>query len=549
MSTLFEDMGLSKEILRAVETMGFEEPSPIQAIAIPYLLDGKDVIGQAQTGTGKTAAFGIPALERIDQRNKAVQALILCPTRELAIQVAEELGALAAHMRGVHVLPVYGGQPIERQFQGLVRGAQIVVGTPGRVIDHLKRGTLRLESLVMAILDEADEMLDMGFRDDIEEILNETPEGCQQVFFSATMPPAIMQLTKQYLHDPEILKVTQKVLTVPNIEQVYYEVRQHQKMDALGRVLDSQGLRKALVFCSTKRGVDDLTAHLLARGYQAAGLHGNLAQTQRDRVMSRFRSGGVDILVATDVAARGIDVDDVDGVVNYDIPNDVESYVHRIGRTGRAGRAGLAYTFVTAREYYKLRDIMRYTKAKITRSELPTLHDVVALKTNKLLGQVRETINAGSLDRSAAVVESFLSEGASEYSSMDMAAALLKMLMHKEFGDLEDEEKNRGRRPEREREPRPVRKDQADRPRGRQAGMVRLFFNAGSKMRVTPKDLVGAIAGETGIPGRRIGAIEIHERFSFVEIPEDIAEEVMQIMNGAQIRGFKVAVEQATPKS
>ncbi len=534
MSTRFDELGLSREILKAIEDMGFEEPTPIQALAIPHLMAGSDIIGQAQTGTGKTSAFGIPVLERIDPRSKGIQAIILCPTRELAIQVAEELGTLAAHKRGVLVLPVYGGQPIERQFRGLERGAQIVVGTPGRVMDHMKRGTIQLDSLLMAVLDEADEMLDMGFRDDIEEILSVAPSGCQQVFFSATMPPAIMQLARKYLNNPEVLKITQRLLTVPGIEQVYYELRSHQKMDALGRVLDSQGLRRVLVFCSTKRGVDELTAHLLARGYQADGLHGNLAQTQRDRVMGRFRSGGVDILVATDVAARGIDVDDVDGVINYDIPNDVESYVHRIGRTGRAGRAGKAFTFVTPRETYKLRDIMRYTKAKISHSQLPTLNDVVAIKTARLLDGVRVTMEEGALERHVGLIESFLDE--CDCTSMDMAAALLKLLMKKEFGEEQEEEK----------QPQGKRRKEDSSHSG--SGVARLFFNVGSKMRVAPKDLVGAIAGETGMPGKRIGAIEIHDRFSFVEIPEDMADEVIRIMNGCQIRGYKVAVEIATPK-
>ena len=557
MSILFEDLGLSKEVLKAVEDMGFEEASPIQVLAIPPLLAGRDVVGQAQTGTGKTAAFGIPILERVDARNKAPQALVLCPTRELAIQVAEEIGKLGAHKRGLFTLPVYGGQPIERQFRALAKGAQIIVGTPGRVMDHMERGTLKLNQIVMAVLDEADEMLDMGFRDDIEAILEKTPETCQTIFFSATMAPAIMDLAKRFLNNPEILKITQKVLTVPTIEQEYYEVRPHQKMDALCRVLDSQGFRKALVFCSTKRSVDEVSTHLQTRGYQADGLHGNLAQPQRDRVMSRFRTGGIEILVATDVAARGIDVDDVDAVINYDIPNDVENYVHRIGRTGRAGRAGKAFTFVTAREHYKLRDIIRYTKARIVQSQLPTLRDVTNIKTTRLLEEVRATIDAGSLERYNSLIEQFLED---ENSSMDMAAALLKMLMVREFGQQDQQQEEtldtrsepRGERRFDERSPRsqngkPRPQTGAGKPRST-SPMVRLFFNVGSKMHVAPRDLVGAIAGEAGIPGRSIGAIEIHDRFSFVEVPPDLADDVMNVMNGSQIRGFRVAVEKATPK-
>ena len=563
MTTSFEDLGLSKDTLKAVEDLGFEEPSPIQVLAVPHIMAGRDVVGQAQTGTGKTAAFGLPIVERVDVKKRVPQALVLCPTRELCIQVAEEIGKLAARRRGVQVLPIYGGQPIDRQFRALDRGAQVIVGTPGRVMDHLERRTLDFSQLEIAVLDEADEMLDMGFREDIETILEQTPGGVQKVFFSATMPPAIMDLTKRFLNEPEILKIAQKLLTVPTIEQIYYEVRPHQKPDALCRVLDSQGFRKALVFCSTKRGVDEVTVHLQARGYQADGLHGNLAQNQRDRVMSRFRTGGIEILVATDVAARGIDVDDVDAVINNDMPNDVENYVHRIGRTGRAGRAGLAFTFVTARDHYRLRDIMRYTKAKITQSRLPTLRDVTAIKTGRLLDEVRATIEAGSLERYTTLVEEFLDD---DSTSMDMAAAMLKLLMERDFGESAGEERDifaeeerksfhregrpeRGDRPDRGarggREPRPGFKDR----RVRDANMARLFFNVGKTMNVGPRDLVGAIAGECGIPGKSIGAIELHDRFSFVDVPVDVADEVVLIMNKSQIRGFRVAVEKAVPKS
>lgn len=551
----FEDLGLSKEILRSVQDMGFEEPSPIQVLAIPPLLRGRDVIGQAQTGTGKTAAFGIPLLEKVDARGKAPEALVLCPTRELAIQVAEEFSRLAARKRGLVVLPIYGGQPIERQFRALAKGAQVIVGTPGRIMDHMERGTLRLDQIRLAVLDEADEMLDMGFRDDIEAILEQTPAECQTVLFSATMPPGIMDLSKRFLNNPEILQIAQKLMTVPTIDQVYYEVRPHQKMDALCRVLDSQGFRKALVFCSTKRGVDEVTAHLQQRGYQADGLHGNLAQPQRDRVMGRFRTGGIEILVATDVAARGIDVDDVDAVINYNMPNDVENYVHRIGRTGRAGRAGQAFTFVSAREHYRLRDIMRYTKARIVQSQLPTLKDVTNIRTTRLLDEVRATIEAGALERYTAMVEQFLDD---ESTSMDMAAALLKLLMQRDFGLPEQSQsgaEDSAQRNFRERPERGTDKEERFAGKGRKPGgknrtpMVRLFFNVGSKMQVGPRDLVGAIAGEAGIPGRSIGAIEVHDRFSFVEVPSELADDVMHVMNDSQIRGVRVAVEKAIPKT
>ncbi len=548
MTTRFEDLPLSKEILKAVEDMGFEEASPIQALAIPRIMEGCDIVGQAQTGTGKTAAFGIPILEVLDPREKKIQALILCPTRELAIQVAEEISALAARKRGVFVLPVYGGQPIDRQIKALARGVHIVVGTPGRIMDHMERKTLNFAKVRLTVLDEADEMLDMGFLEDIEHILEHTPQGSQRVFFSATMPPAILELAKRFLKDPEFIKITQKLMTVPSVEQIYFEVRPHQKMEALGRLLDASGLRKAIVFCSTKRGVDELTAQLQLRGFQADGLHGNLSQTQRDRVMGRFRSGGLEILVATDVAARGIDVEDVDAVINYDIPNDVENYVHRIGRTGRAGRSGKAFTFVCAREHHKLRDIMRYTKAHIVQSQVPTPRDVVTVKTTQILDQVRKTLQAGNLDRYVNMVEGFLDE---DFTSMEMAAALLKNLLQRDLGfpeqQAEEPEEKRRRTGGKEAAARNGKK--SDPKDGPQNGMVRLFMNVGHKMKVTPRDIVGAIAGETGMPGRLVGAIEIRDRFSFVEVPEKHAEEIMDVMNSSQIRGYKLAVDVAIPKS
>ncbi len=541
MNASFEDLGLSPDLLKSIEDMGFEEPSPIQLLAVPPLLAGRDVMGQAQTGTGKTAAFGLPILEKAVPGGN-IQAIVLCPTRELAIQVAEELGRLAAHKRNMTILPIYGGQPIERQFRALGKGAQVVVGTPGRVIDHLQRGTLRLDDVAVAVLDEADEMLDMGFRDDIEAILEQTPETCQRVMFSATMRAPILELGKRFLRDPEMLSIAHRMLTVPAIEQTYYEVRPYQKMDALCRVLDSQGFRKALVFCSTKRGVDDVTAHLQGRGYQSDGLHGNLAQPQRDRVMNRFRSGGLEILVATDVAARGIDVDDVDAVINYDIPHDVESYVHRIGRTGRAGREGRAFTFVTMRENYKLRDIIRYTRARISQGRLPTLRDVANIRTSRLLEEIRLALETGTLERWLTLVEEFLAEQFPDggVTSMDMAAAMLKLLMQRDFGDqdgaeVKDDWAERTARPSR-------RQRDADRPREREGGpgerrqrpdmtMTGIRLNVGHMHGVTPREIVGAIAGECGIPGRCIGAIDIRNDSCVVDIAGNLADDVLAVLN------------------
>lgn len=551
MTASFTELGLSQELLKAVEDLGFEEPSPIQVLAIPALLTGKDAVGQAQTGTGKTAAFGLPILEKLTS-GKGVQALVLCPTRELAIQVSEELSKLAVHKRGVSVLPIYGGQPIERQLRALAKGAQVVVGTPGRVIDHLQRGTLRLGDARIVVLDEADEMLDMGFREDIELILEQSPADCQRVLFSATMPQPIRELSKRFLREPEMLTIAHKMLTVPAIEQVYYEVRPYQKMDALCRVLDSQGFRKALVFCATKRSVDEITVHLQQRGYQADGLHGDMNQTQRDRVMNRFRTDGIEILVATDVAARGIDVDDVDAVINYDIPHDVEGYVHRIGRTGRAGREGKAFTFVTVREQYKIREIIRYTKARIQPGQLPTLRDVNNIRTSKLLDEVRQTLAECPLDRWRVLVEDFQTEHFpdGDVSSRDISAALLKLLMQRDFGNQDNvgevDELAEPQRPAKSAQAKSKGKMQPLSRRQESGPMSRLHIDVGRAHDVTPRALVGAITGESGIPGRSVGAIDIQNNFSIVEISAELAAHVLATLNkGVFISGVKVSAKAA----
>lgn len=555
MTASFEDLGLSQDLLQAVKDLGFEEPSPIQVLAIPSLLAGRDAVGQAQTGTGKTAAFGLPILEKIVS-GKGVQALVLCPTRELAIQVAEELSKLAARKRGITVLPIYGGQFIERQIRALDKGAHVVVGTPGRIIDHLQRGTLRLDETSVAVLDEADEMLDMGFREDIEVILEQTPAACQRILFSATMPPPIRELSKRFLREPEMLTITHKMLTIPAIEQVYYEVRPYQKMDALCRVLDSQGFRKALVFCSTKRSVDEVSIHLQQRGYQSDALHGDLAQPQRDRVMQRFRTEGIEILVATDVAARGLDVDDVDAVINYDMPHDVEKYVHRIGRTGRAGRVGSAFTFVTVREHYKLRDIIRYTKARITQGRLPTLRDVDNIRTSRLLEEVRSTVEAGTLDRWLTLVEEFLAEQfpEGEITGRDMSAALLKLLMQRDFGNQDkaserDVFAEEGRRPGSEgfASQGQDTRGKAGSPSRRQRNttpMSTLQVNVGHMHKASPRELVGAITGECGLSSRDIGAISIRKHFSLVEVTTELADDVLAVLNrGVFICGMRVVAK------
>ncbi len=423
-----------RDMVLTLEDMGFEETSPIQTQAIPAVCEGIDVVGQAQTGTGKTAAYTIPMLMKIDPQIKKPQAIVLCPTRELAVQVAEEIRKLAKYMSDIKVLPVYGGQEIVRQIKSLKTGVQIIVGTPGRVMDHMRIKTVKFDNINMVILDEADEMLDMGFREDMETILTETPEDRQTVMFSATMPKAIMDIARNFQKDARIIKVVRKELTVSNIEQFYYEVRPKNKTEVLCRLIDIYNPRLSVVFCNTKRQVDELISELKGRGYFADGIHGDMKQQQRDRVMDDFRSGKVDILIATDVAARGIDVDDVDMVFNYDIPQDEEYYVHRIGRTGRAGRSGMALSFISGKEVYKLKDIERYCKTKILAKPVPSLDDVKNTKLDNMFDKIRQTIEEGGLTDMVNLVEEHVNQ--EEYTSMDMAAALLKMLI----GDTLDRE-------------------------------------------------------------------------------------------------------------
>lgn len=560
--TMFTDFSLSKEMIKAIQDMGFETPSPIQSQTIPLLLENKDLIGQAQTGTGKTAAFGIPLLEKIDVKKKVIQALVLCPTRELAIQVAEELSGLSKYKKGLHILPVYGGQPIERQLRSLDRGVHVIVGTPGRVMDHLERGTISFQDTSIVVLDEADEMFDMGFRGDIELILSKTPLDSQKVFFSATMPSPIMDLARSFLKSPEIIRVTPKNVTVPAVEQVYYEMKSYQKQDATCRIIDVYNPRRCIIFCSTKRGVDDLTVALQNRGYSSDALHGNLSQAQRDRVMNRFKQGSADILVATDVAARGIDVDEIDLVINFDIPNDAEIYVHRIGRTGRAGRTGKACTFITQRDYYKLRDIKHHTKAVITEGVIPSFKEVKSTKTLQIIEKVKKIIEEDALSEYAEMITTLLSE---ETTPLSIAAAFLKLCLQNELGeDLSTNQRDNFLTQNKERKPRDLRSSKFNKDSRRRnstekrkypdekkegrifknnSNMVRLYFNIGKKRKITPKDILGAITGETNISGSAIGAIDIHENYSFVEVSKDVAEFVLEIMNGNTIRGYTLSVQ------
>lgn len=544
--TKFEDLPISEGIKKAIAEMGFEEPSPIQAQSIPAILSGKDVIGQAQTGTGKTAAFSIPILETIDPNNRSLQAVVLCPTRELAIQVSTEIRKLAKYSHGIKTLPIYGGQPIDRQIKSLKSGVQVVIGTPGRTIDHINRKTLKMDNVKMIILDEADEMLDMGFREDIEMILSKIPEERQTTFFSATMPRGILELTKRYQKDPEHIKVVRKELTVSNTKQYYIETRSSNKLEVLCRLVDVYDPKLSVVFCNTKRKADELVGDLQARGYFADALHGDLKQTQRDIVMDKFRNGTIDILVATDVAARGIDVDDVEMVFNYDLPQDEEYYVHRIGRTGRAGREGISFSFVFGKEIRKMKDIERYTKCKLVRHDIPTIADVEEKKVTAFFKQVKEIIKDSNLSKQTQWIENLCEEEGLE--AIEIAAALVKLAL----GDEEKEEIIEEKSSYREESGRRGRKDRdrGERKRGRnaEAGMVRLFINVGKNQRVQAKDIVGAIAGEAGIPGKLVGTIDIYDKYTFVEVPKENAKKVLDKMKNIKIKGNKINIEKANTR-
>jgi ATP-dependent RNA helicase DeaD len=524
----FSDFHLSREIGKAIEDMGFEEPTPIQTLAIPLIQAGRDITAQAQTGTGKTAAFGIPLIEKIDPSKRVVQAIVLCPTRELAIQIAEEFSNLLSHLPRITVLPVYGGQPIDRQLRALNAGVHIVIGTPGRVMDHLRRLTLSLNNVETVVLDEADQMLDMGFRDDIELILKKVPKSRQTLLFSATLPQPIIDISKRFQNRPEFVRVQYAELTVPQTEQSYIEVREREKLDVLCRLIDIADPQLAIIFCNTKRRAEELAGKVRARGYRAEGLHGDLKQSQRDRVMGGFRKGTIDILIATDVAARGIDVEDVDMVINFDVPQDVEYYVHRIERTGRAGKSGRAVTFVAPRDYTKLHEIQKYAKVQIARMPIPTQTDVAETRTRAMFEKVRDLIKTGGLEHYVRVIEQ---ETEKDITTTEIAAALLKIQM--EEGNDQPAEKH----------------DEIQFANtGAEPGMVRFFLGVGRQHNVAPKDIVGAIAGETGIPGKAIGAIRILDSSSFVEIPKEHAGEVYTIMKDRTIRNQPTRIEPASGK-
>lgn len=598
---LFTDLNLSAPILKAIQDMGFTSPSAIQAKAIPVALSGKDLIGQAQTGTGKTASFAIPALEKIDTNVKGVQTLILCPTRELAVQVSEEIKKLAKYL-DVYVLAIYGGDSIEKQIKFLRKGVHIVVGTPGRVMDHLDRGTLKLDHINTFVLDEADEMLNMGFRDDIEVILQQAPKKRQTLLFSATMPKPILDLTKNYQNNPELVKIVYTELTSASIEQVYFRIHKEDRLELMKRLIDVNGIELSIVFCNTKQGVDELVEELRRNKINAEGLHGDMSQAQRNQVMAKFKNRVVNALVATDVAARGIDVDNVEAVFNFDIPFDPEYYVHRIGRTGRAGKLGKSFTFLSdRRDIFRLKDIERFAKITIEQGQIPHKGSIVEIQKKRFTEKLKYEISLGKNEQYEDFLATMLEQG---MNTQDIALALLKMYANfkdqgqerdnlqqiQDNGQKQSGSRDRGGRSEGGNFGRNNGRERGndrfsggsnsggskfgrDRDRQQSSGqggwknndsqgqssapkfkstnegdgkMVRLYLNVGKNQKIRKMDVLGAIAGETGVPGQRIGAIDIFGQYSFVDVQPEDAKHIISTMNKSQVKGKKVFFEVAS---
>ncbi len=536
----FDELNLSQEVKKAIREIGFTEATEIQSAAIPLILEGEDVIGHSQTGSGKTAAFGLPAIECIDTENRrGLQVLVLCPTRELAMQSCDEIRRFLKYKEGIKVLAVYGGEPIGHQISALRRGAQIIIGTPGRVMDHMRRKTIRTEHLKMVVLDEADEMLNMGFREDIETILQDVPEERQTVLFSATMPPAILAITRQYQQNPKLIRIAKKQMTVSTIEQFYYDVPKDAKVEALARLLSANDIKLSMVFCNTKSMVDDLSAELKQRGYRAEGLHGDMKQISRTKVLELFKSGQIDILVATDVAARGIDVENVDAVFNFDLPQDTEYYVHRIGRTGRAGKSGRAYTLITGRkQFYTLRDLMRVTKAEIVKRELPTYEEMEQYNLQRFVGKIVEKtgkeIRADYYDVYQKILDQVGDSG-------KLGAVMVRMLMKKD-------KKLSVRRVTSLDQKKP----RIEAPRGGQRRGMKMgdiVINVGRKQQITPNHIVGALVQATGIPGNLIGHITIQDQVTVVQVPLDYREDIVKSMDGCKIKGMETCVSLSRSKN
>ena len=562
----FSELGLPDTLLAAIETLGYERPSPIQAMSIPPALLGKDLVGLSATGSGKTAAFTLPALAKLDVKQGYPQVLILCPTRELAVQVCEEVHRLGAKMTGLHATPVYGGAPIDRQLRALRSGAQLVVGTPGRLLDHLRRGSFDASRIKMAILDEADRMLDMGFKDEMDELLAALPPDRQTLFFSATMNPGVSRLIQKFGNSPEIIQIEQKARTVSTVDQSYFEVRQRSKVEVLSRILDMNPPRLGIIFCNTKRSVDECTEDLVNRGYAADRLHGDITQQMRERVLKRFRDGAVEILVATDVAARGLDIEEIDIVFNYDLPTDPEDYVHRIGRTGRAGRSGRAVSFVYGREIYRLQSIERYTRHVIKRERIPSVEQVEGRRADLIFDDLKERLETGKFDTYQDNIDRLLEQG---HTPTDIAGALVTMIREasgREGSAIEEdrEPERRERREAPRRDDRPQRDDRGpqrdDRPqrdeRGprhdgprdlipHEAGMTRLFLSLGKTHGVMAKEIVGMLYREVGLPDGCLGRITLFPKHSLVDVPEQFVGQVIDRTRNARLRGrpFRMDVD------
>lgn len=513
----FDELNLSNSLKRAIADAGYETATEIQSKSIPVILDGKDIIGQSKTGTGKTASYGLPLIQKINEEDKNVQAIILCPTRELAIQVTDELRKFTKYMEGVKCLAIYGGQDIEQQIRMLKKGVQIVIGTPGRIMDHMRRKTLKLNNVETVVLDEADEMLNMGFEEDIETILKEVPEDRQTLLFSATMNRTILEITKKYLKDPTSIKIKSAELTVNTIEQIGINLKEGMKDEATMRLIEVYNPRKAIIFCNTKRKVDNLIEILKRNRYKAEALHGDIKQAQRDRIMKKLKSGEFQILVATDVAARGIDVQELDLVINYDIPQDDEYYVHRIGRTGRNGSCGVAYTFIVGREKRRIFEIERYAKTKIKEGSIPTVADVAVVRNKKIVEEIQEIIN-NNVFCNEEIIDELLKNG----NTLEVIAKAVVTKAYKTDDTAKEEIKklniNSGE-------------------------MVNLFFNVGKKDQIRAKDIVGSISANTALSGDAIGKINIMDSFSFVEIPGEYVEELMISMKNKQIKGRDFNIE------
>jgi len=522
----FEGLGLDARLLRTVRELGYEDPTPIQSATIPLLLSGRDVVGLAQTGTGKTAAFALPILQQLNTKTKSPQALVLAPTRELALQVCEAFESYAAHLGGIHVLPVYGGQGYGVQLSALARGVHVVVGTPGRIIDHLERGTLELDKVRFVVLDEADEMLNMGFAEDVETILAKTPEGRQAALFSATMPPQIRKLAKRYLNDPAEVLVTGRTSTAPNVTHRYVMLGHQQKVEALTRLLEVENFEAMIVFVRTKNETESLAEKLRARGFSAAAISGDIVQAQRERTIGQLRDGKLDILVATDVAARGLDVDRVSHVVNFDIPMDVESYIHRVGRTGRAGRSGDAISLVTPRERRLLGDIERSTGQKLSQVQMPSAEDVNATRLSRFDAAITQALTSEQLDFFRDVVSHYVNEY--DVPEVDVAAALALQLKGAEPLLLE---------PDALTEPEP-----STSSRGR-SDLVAYRLALGKQDRVLPRQIVGALANEGGLRREDFGRITIRPTFSLVELPADIPQQTWAALRSVRIGGRPIELE------